>query len=150
MFKFLIPIFVAVAMLSGCGKEQDDAICALYDVPTFSELMRLPQKQQLGLCVHRWAYSLATGPGANGDIAKATLGACRILIERTASEALMAERRAEIESARIDKIRPIFRPELADEVARRVEAETLEDALFRVAQARAGNCLAPKMGFRPD
>lgn len=73
-------------------------------------------------CIHRWAYRLAPSRDAADLVAGAVIGACRPQIDRSAT--MLAEGNESAETHYLGEM---------DRVAR-------ERALYRVVQARAGNC----------
>lgn len=75
-------------------------------------------------CVHRWAYRLAVAAGSNTEIARAAVAACKEPIEYAAMPANKS----------------IPGPVAYEQAMKEVRADILEQALFRVVQARAGKC----------
>lgn len=80
------------------------------------------QAVQRDECIHRWAYRFAAAPDEADAVVGAVLGACRAQIDRSAT--LLGQGDAEAE-----------RWYLAE-----MERVAKERALYRVIQARAGNC----------
>jgi hypothetical protein len=73
-------------------------------------------------CIHRWAYSFAGVRDDADSVVGAVIGACRAQINRSAT--LLGEGDAEAERFYLEEM----------------EAAAKERALYRVIQARAGNC----------
>ena len=115
---------VAVAFLAaGCDafSRTDEAICAPPSGPPGALRAVAPEQLELtNECVWFWAYRLAPAEGSIADVADAVIGACFSNIEHY--EALIA--------------RGANRPPDAAAAA----AAFRRDAMYRVAEARAGNC----------
>ncbi len=81
---------------------------------------------EVSQCIHNWGYRLGRAPGSNSEIAKATIGKCRIginkLLEIRVSEGVLSKK-----------------PLMADFWQGSLQRFE-EDALTRVVQGRAGNC----------
>ena len=73
-------------------------------------------------CIHRWAYRLAPSRDTADLVAGAVVGACRPQIDRSAT--LLANGNESAESYYLGEMERVAR----------------ERALYRVVQARAGNC----------
>lgn len=73
-------------------------------------------------CIHRWSYRFAGAPDPAEAIVGAVIGACRAQIDRSAT--MLGEGDAEAERYYLGEMERVAR----------------ERALYRVVQARAGNC----------
>jgi len=118
-------------LLGGCAELRpsladaagDPGICA--PVPASREQPAANAYQQAiqrDECIHRWSYRFA-GVGDDADaVVGAVIGACRAQIDRSAT--LLGEGDAEAERWYLAEMERVAR----------------ERALYRVIQARAGNC----------
>ncbi|QIG80202.1 hypothetical protein [Stakelama tenebrarum] len=104
-------------LLAGCASE-NGAIC---EVPKSNDW------SNPGPCVHRRAYQLAGAPGSSSEVSKAVVAACEAEIES------FAQANAKGDDAKSKR-------EAHDEIVDSVRDVLERDALFRVTQARAGNC----------
>ncbi len=73
-------------------------------------------------CIHRWSYRFATAPDTAEAIVGAVIGACRAQIDRSAT--VLGEGDPEAERWYLSEMERVAK----------------ERALYRVIQARAGNC----------
>jgi hypothetical protein len=73
-------------------------------------------------CIHRWSYAFAAAPDPAEAVVGAVIGACRAQIDRSAT--MLGEGDAEAERWYLAEMERVGR----------------ERALYRVIQARAGNC----------
>ena len=73
-------------------------------------------------CIHRWGYRFAATPDQADSVVGAVIGACRAQIDRSAT--LLGEGDPEAERYYLAEMERVAR----------------ERALYRVIQARAGNC----------
>jgi hypothetical protein len=73
-------------------------------------------------CIHRWSYQFASVPDSAESVVGAVIGACRAQIDRSAT--LLGEGDPEAERWYLSEMERVAR----------------ERALYRVIQARAGNC----------
>lgn len=116
---------------TGCGEvrtslsDVDDGkgVCAPLPEPRSKPAGNAyEQAVQRDECVHRWSYALAKAPDPADAVAGAVVGACRVEIDRSA--AMLGG--GDTEEGR-------WYLEQAEKAAR-------ERALYRIVQARAGNC----------
>ncbi len=124
-------LLLACALLAGCSEMQpsladaagERGICAPVPPPR-QEAAANPYQQaiQRDECIHRWAYRFASAPDDAESVVGAVIGACRAQIDRSATMLGSGDEEAE-------------RFYLAE-----MEAAAKERALYRVIQARAGNC----------
>jgi hypothetical protein len=119
------------AMLAGCSDLRtsladtpgEAGLCA--PVPPVREgaaANAYQQAIQRDECIHRWSYLFAAAPDAADQVVGAVIGACRAQIDRSAT--LLGEGDAEAERWYLAEMERVAR----------------ERALYRVIQARAGNC----------
>lgn len=109
--------FVLCSALVGCGNSEatgDDRIC--------SNAPDIPVQGDWAGCIHRWSYRLAGSPDPARDVADAVVAACGDAIAWQINAAAEPEREG-LASAIMDS--------------------APKEALFRVVQARAGNCGFP-------
>jgi hypothetical protein len=119
---------MALASLAGCSElpdlgRQNSGICSA--VPPAREgqpANSYEQAVQRDECLHRVAYALARAPDPADQVVGAVIGACRGPIDRSATLLANGDQAAET-----------FYLQEMERVAR-------ERALYRVIQARAGNC----------
>lgn len=116
---------LAVALLAaGCDRGVNEAICAPPAGPPGGPRAVTPEQQDVtNECVWYWSYRLARAGGSIGEVADAVIGACWPAIERFEGMTARDQRRE---------------PDTG-----RAAAAFRRDALYRVAEARAGNCEAP-------
>jgi hypothetical protein len=116
-----------IALLAcGCDSVQhaDASLCAPPAGPPGGPRSVTPEQREATTdCVWYWSYRLAGAEGSIGDLADAVMGACWRMIEH--HEAL---------SARDEHREP--------DVARGA-VPFRRDAVYRIAEARAGHCTAP-------
>ena len=126
-------LLAAAFLLSGCSGEKsenfsdEDLIC--HRSPGFIVTAAKTSDEQIKLaevCIHKWAYRLGRAPGSNGEIAKATIGACREPINRV----------LELKVEDGNKIKEPFTDDLWQLFVKRFN----DHALYRVTQGRAGKC----------
>ena len=124
-------LVIGLAILSGCNNPNSDICTSIspLDINKASDEAvagRSPDPPEQ--CVHRWSYRLASAPGTNTEIAKAAVAACAETIDYAAMpfDKKFAPNPREYESA-----------------VNELSEEILQQALFRVVQARAGNCAIP-------
>lgn len=122
-----------VMIVSGCTQRisDEDLICdpspGLIGSPLGSaQANSFDQEGQVFSCIHKWAYRLGKAPGSNSEIAKATIGKCRVninqLLAMRVNEGLASKKPMTAESWQVSM------------------TGFEEDALTRVVQGRAGNC----------
>jgi hypothetical protein len=80
------------------------------------------QAVQRDECIHRWSYAFAKAPDPADAVVGAVIGACRAQIDRSAT--MLGEGDSEAERWFLEQM----------------ERAARERALYRVIQARAGNC----------
>ena len=118
----------AIAVLAaGCDsfRGADASLCAPPAGPPGGFRSVTPEQREVTTdCIWYWSYRLAGADGSIADVADAVVGACWRMIERT--EALTA--RDESREPDLERAALPFR----------------RDALYRVAEARAGDCAAPE------
>lgn len=122
-------LMAGAAMLSGCSEmpfetgSPNPGVCVPVPPPRAGNAPNsYEQAVHRDECIHRWAYRLAPSRDAADLVAGAVVGACRPQIDRSAT--MLAEGNENSESYYLAEM---------DRVAR-------ERALYRVVQARAGNC----------
>lgn len=120
-----------VAMLAGCGEmrlslaEADDGRGLCAPVPQArneAAANAYQQAIQRDECVHRWSYAFAAAPDSAEAVAEAVVGACRAEIDRSAN--LLGGGDSEAERWYVGEM----------------EKAARERALYRIIQARVGNC----------
>lgn len=118
MLKYIGGVASVIAMLglTGCRWKADDRICLTPD--------SVIAPGDMNACVHKWAYRLAVSPDPAGVVAKAVVRACND-VANSAAEKVGKDEQARQE-AYLGNI---------------AVGET--EALFRVVQARAGQCDIP-------
>ena len=121
MHKALLGMMLCV---SACSSHNDPNICTS-PAPLWAPRTRADVAQN---CVHRWSYRLARAPGPNPEIAVATLGACDEAFDYWAED---RRRRENLPNERLPEIKQAIRQQMQ------------QLALYRVVQARAGNCDVP-------
>ena len=132
IFHFRGAILAAL-VLSGCTDKisDEDLICdpspgfignSFGDQPATSD----KQMEQANDCIHKWGYRLGRAPGPNSEIAKATIGKCRVAIDNFLD-------------LKIKEGNSLKKP-LTDDAWQGYKNGFEEDALVRVVQGRAGNC----------
>lgn len=114
-----------VVLLLGCGRQADDRICSTAP----SDVV----PGDMVACAHKWAYRLARSDEPAVVVAKAVARACRDVAEYTADQA--AKSPAVLAAGDPDEVR-------AQTYAGNLALGETE-ALFRVIQARSGNCDIP-------
>lgn len=124
-------ILLVAAVSAGCSDlrsslaeaQGEQGICApvpaLRQEPAANAYQQAIQRDE---CIHRWGYRFAAAPDPAESVVGAVIGACRAQIDRSAT--LLGEGDPEAE-----------RYYLAE-----MERVAKERALYRVIQARAGNC----------
>lgn len=128
-FRLITGILLGSVAAAGCSERPftmgspNPGICAPLPPPRANAAANSYEQAVLrDECLHRWAYRLAPSRDAADLVAGAVVGACRPQIDRSAT--LLAEGNEAAESWYINEM---------DRVSR-------ERALYRVVQARAGNC----------
>jgi hypothetical protein len=121
-------LVLAIALLAcGCDsfRRADDTLCAPPAGPPGQPRSVTPEQREATTdCVWYWSYRLAGAEGSIGDLAEAVMGACWRMIEHY--EALTA------------------RDEHREADVARAAAPFRRDAVYRIAEARAGHCPAPQ------
>lgn len=112
---------VTVVALASCQQpnKADERICLTANATV--------SQGDWSACVHKWAYRLARSPDPAKVVAEAAVEACEDAIEW------------EITEGRIGKLGPAAKAALTQ----KLRETALKQALFRVVQARAGNCDVP-------
>ena len=118
-------VLCAALLLVGCDGSADGRICAIAPA--------VVKSGDMTACVHRWAYRLARSDDPATVVAAAVATAC-----------------SDVANDAADKVASSMAVQVAgDPVAARTEAYAgnmaigESQALFRVVQARAGNCSIP-------
>ena len=116
----LWPLLAVFALVS-CDQieKPDDRICLTASANI--------EQGDWNACVHKWAYRLARSPDPAEVVAEAAVEACEDAIEW------------EITEGRIGKLGPAAKAALTQ----KLRDTAPKQALFRVVQARAGNCVVP-------
>ena len=110
-------VLIGAILLTGCGSGPDDRICMT------SESVQIDQGDMLG-CVHKWAYRLAGSAEPAATVAKAVAQACSdVAVYNTEAASSSGDSKSQLYEGFM--------------------AEAEKQALFRVVQARAGNCDIP-------
>ncbi len=127
-----LVIAAAMALLAtGCGELRTsmaeagggESLCAPVPAQRTDQAANAYQQAvQRDECIHRWSYRFARVPDSAESVVGAVLGACRAQIDRSATMLGEGDDAAE-------------RFYLAE-----MEKAARERALYRVIQARAGNC----------
>lgn len=127
--RLIAGLLLGTTLLPGCSgspivaEPANAGICAPVPPPRREPAANsYEQAVHRDECLHRWAYRLAPSRDAADLVAGAVVGACRPQVDRSASLLAQGDEAAEAH----------FITEM-DRVAR-------ERALYRVVQARAGNC----------
>lgn len=122
-------LLLASLALSGCSEtpfplgSPSPGVCAPVPPPRANNAANsYEQAVYRDECIHRWAYRLAGSRDAADLVAGAVIGACRPQIDRSAT--LLAEGDETAETWYMTEMERVSR----------------ERALYRVVQARAGNC----------
>lgn len=125
-------IAAATALLAtGCGELKTslaeanggESLCAPVPAARTDQAANAYQQAvQRDECIHRWSYRFAAVPDSAESVVGAVIGACRAQIDRSATMLGEGDDAAE-------------RFYLAE-----MEKAAKERALYRVIQARAGNC----------
>lgn len=131
MTRGLILPLALVGALAGCSELRT----SLADTPGEAELCApvAPQRTepaanayqqaiQRDECIHRWSYRFAAVPDSAEAVVGAVIGACRAQIDRSAT--LLGDGDPDAERWYLTEMERVAR----------------ERALYRVIQARAGNC----------
>lgn len=115
---------ITSVLISGCEQSPkgDDAICSQFPPRTKQPTSQTPYAGAL-ICVTDWSIRLSRAEGSISEVAEAALGACHGAIDHYAGIGSNEERHPD--------------PAQALAYFRR-------EAMFRVAQARAGDCPIPK------
>lgn len=122
----------AAAVLAGCSDTRtslaevgsgQNGLCApvpaLRQDPAANAYEQAIQRDE---CIHRWSYLFAPVPDSAEAVVGAVIGACRAQIDRSAT--LLGEGDPDAERWYLQEMERVAR----------------ERALYRVIQARAGNC----------
>lgn len=126
----LIAASALALLAAGCGElrtslaqADGESLCAPVPAARTDQAPNAYQQAvQRDECIHRWSYRFARVPDSAEAVVGAVIGACRAQIDRSAT--LLGEGDDEAE-----------RFYLAE-----MEKAAKERALYRVIQARAGNC----------
>jgi len=129
--RHLAAAALLATLVGGCGELRpsladaagDRGICA--PVPASREQPAANAYQQAiqrDECIHRWSYRFAHAPDEAEAVVGAVIGACRAQIDRSAT--MLGEGDAEAERWYLAEMERVAR----------------ERALYRIIQARAGNC----------
>jgi hypothetical protein len=127
----VIGFLVAIAALGGCSDLRtsladtpgEGGLCAAV-APVRAEPAANAYQQaiQRDECIHRWSYQFAAAPDSAEAVVGAVIGACRAQIDRSAT--LLGEGDPDAERWYLSEMERVAR----------------ERALYRVIQARVGNC----------
>jgi hypothetical protein len=121
---------LAFALISGaCSNKPSDPDWICNQPPGLVSTAAVTSDEQISVaegCLHKWSYRLGKAPGSNGEIAKAAVGACREAVDRV----------LELKIAESEAAKKPFTDDQWQLLVRRFD----ENALFRVAQGRAGGC----------
>ena len=127
----LTPALALIAMLAACSELRtslaetpgEAGLCAavppVRQEPAANAYQQAIQRDE---CIHRWSYQFASVPDSAESVVGAVIGACRAQIDRSAT--LLGEGDPEAERWYLSEMERVAR----------------ERALYRVIQARAGNC----------
>jgi hypothetical protein len=122
---------IAMSALSACSDVRtslaevggESGLCspvpALRTDPAANAYQQAIQRDE---CIHRWSYLFAPVPDSAESVVGAVIGACRAQIDRSAT--LLGEGDPDAERWYLQEMERVAR----------------ERALYRVIQARAGNC----------
>lgn len=144
--KLMLALGLAASALGGCSQMANNTICASppsmesdFAASQADDAGGVPAQRMLALnCVHRWSYRLAPSSDAVDDVAEAVLGACSDAIFRAAyAQEKEAESRQQVAVG--------FNAEtgMSENYYSLGTEEHRRQAVFRVVQARAGNCAVP-------
>lgn len=112
----------AVLCLASCSPKPNNSICA--PIPTY------PQ-DSVAQCVHYFAYRFAVSPDPAEAVARATAEGCRLVAKTEAQRSAWQNHYA-------GDIKPIKERE---QIYLEINMQSAEkQALFRVIEARSGNC----------
>ena len=127
----LIGSLAAIAALGGCLELRtslaetpgEAGLCAAV-APVRAEPAANAYQQaiQRDECIHRWSYRFASAPDSAEAVVGAVIGACRAQIDRSAT--LLGEGDPDAERWYLSEMERVAR----------------ERALYRIIQARVGNC----------
>jgi hypothetical protein len=127
----IIASLMAIAALGGCSDLRtsladtpgEAGLCAAV-APVRAEPAANAYQQaiQRDECIHRWSYRFAAAPDSAEAVVGAVIGACRAQIDRSAT--LLGEGDPDAERWYLSEMERVAR----------------ERALYRVIQARVGNC----------
>ncbi len=130
--RFRTALAAAMALFAmGCSELKTsmaeagggESLCAPVPAPRNDQAANAYQQAvQRDECIHRWSYRFAKVPDSAESVVGAVIGACRAQIDRSATMLGEGDDAAE-------------RFYLAE-----MEKAAKERALYRVIQARAGNC----------
>lgn len=127
----MLGVALLAALIGGCGDVRaslaeatgEDALCApVPPVRQEAAANAYQQAVQRDECIHRWAYRFAGVPDDAEAVVGAVIGACRAQIDRSAT--MLGEGDSEAERWYLSEM----------------ERTSRERAMYRVIQARAGNC----------
>lgn len=150
-FGFAAMISLALA---GCGGSQAaPKICSSFLQPSSDQMAVLPWAEKLDVCLHKWSYRLAQSKEPASVVAIAAIGACQDALDARISEKLdksvlqsMNAYNDGVEFARKKGLTPPateWQPPTAETIEKQVSNHARTNAIFRVTQARAGNCEVP-------
>lgn len=129
--KSLIPPLALLTALGACSEMRTSlaetpggsGLCApvppVRQEPAANAYQQAIQRDE---CIHRWSYLFAPAPDSAEAVVGAVIGACRAQIDRSAT--LLGEGDPDAERWYLSEMERVAR----------------ERALYRVIQARAGNC----------
>jgi hypothetical protein len=150
----LIVTSLAVALAS-CGPQKNDpAICSTFAQLEPAELLELAWSAKLENCLHKWSYRLAKSDETAPVVAAAAIGGCKEALANSIGEKVAENRKlsvAEYNSAVADARKAgealpsysDYEPPSFEVVEKQARDDAQKEALFRVTQARAGNCDVP-------
>ena len=154
-----IVAVLALAALVGCKPYNGKFICAAPRPMDMSDTLANPpsgrsfgtQDEITRACIHRWAYRLAQSSERANLVADAVIGGCAEAVDIALSKRLQNEIAArEKSSAALKGVQPVNVMAVDSRTYRMAPVSVLllrqykELALFRVVQARAGNCEVPE------
>lgn len=122
---------MAIIALTGCGRKADPKICmSPPDLPLTMGAPQTADEQAAALmdCVHRWSYRLARSEEAVDTVADAVVAACIDPIAR-----LVGFRSAAGKN-------PPPTGFISDDIMSTELQHARRQAVYRIVQARAGNC----------